>query len=71
MFCRMVDAKPLSEPMLEYCKFESEEKTSNLRRKTCIFVQEIAFEYVVSKKAAILSRPHCVDMDLELWRYMG
>ena len=46
MACRPDGAKPLSEPMLEYW----------------IIISENAFENVVWKMAAILSRPQCVKI---------
>ena len=63
MACRLIGAKPLSEPMLEYyyldpskqisVKFQSEFKYLN---------QENGFENVVLKMSAILSRPHYVKI---------
>ena len=59
MYCRLVGDKPLFKPMLEYClgkKFQW-----NRNPNLYIFIQENAFENVVWKMAAILSRPHCVN----------
>ena len=58
MACRLAGAKPLSEPMLEYCY-------SNLRNTlqwNCKRIQENAFENVVCEMASILSRPQCVKL---------
>ena len=33
----------------------------NLKRSSCVFIQENAFENVVCEMASILSRPQCVD----------
>ena len=54
MACRLSGAEPLSEPMLEQISMKFVSKTS-------IFIQENAFENVVRKMAAILSRPRCVN----------
>ena len=63
MACRLVGAKPLSEPMLEYCKYSNltNKLQSNLKRNSYIFIQENSFENVVWKMAAILSQPQCVN----------
>ena len=60
MACRLDDAKPLSEPMLEYCELDPKEQTWNLNRKSNIFLQENAFESVVCETVAILCRPQSV-----------
>ena len=60
MACRLDGAKPLPEPMLEYCKLDPEELQLNVNRNSYIFIQENPFENVVRKMAAILSRPQCV-----------
>ena len=51
----MAHAKPLSEPMLEYCEFE--QISWNVNRNSCIFIQENPRENVVCEMAVILSRP--------------
>ena len=57
MACRLVGAKPLSGPMLEYCWFDLRKKLQwNLKRNSCIFTQENASENIVGKMAAFLSR---------------
>ena len=64
MACRMDGAKPLSEPMLEYCQLDPSKKFQwNLDRNSYTFIQENAFEDVVWKMAAILPRPQCVNDD--------
>ena len=60
MACCLVDATPLSESSLEYCKFDHQEQNWNVNRNSYIFIQENALENVVCKVAAILSRPQCV-----------
>ena len=58
MACRLTGAKPLSETMMEYCYLtHGKEFQWNLNRNVYIFIQENAFENVVWKMAAILSRP--------------
>ena len=53
MACRLVGAKPLSEPMLEYCWLTIRNKLQwNLYRNSHIFIQEIAFENVVCEMAS-------------------
>ena len=62
MACRLASAKPLSEPMLEYCWLDPREQTSvKINQNLYISIQENAFENVVRKIAAILSRPQCVN----------
>ena len=69
MACRLVGAKPLSEPMLEYCYLDPWEQTSvKSYRNLNIFIQENACENVVWKMAAILSRPQCVKPPL-IWHH--
>ena len=58
MACRLVGAKPLSEPMMEYWTLRNKLQW-NLKQNSHIFSQENAFENIVCKMAAILSRPQC------------
>ena len=78
MACRLVGAKPLSEPLLEYCELDHWEQKSvkwtignknqwNLNRNSNIFIQENAFENIVWKMTAILSRPKCVKKIFVKW----
>ena len=62
MACHLVGAKPLSEPMRDYRQLDPwEQKFSEIFiQNSYIFIQEKAFEQVVCKMAAILSRPQCV-----------
>ena len=53
MGCRMFGAKPLSEPMLDYCQVV--EQISVKLESNTIFSQENASENVVCKMSAILS----------------
>ena len=66
MACRLVTAKPLSEPMLEYFQFDPSEQTlmksEMFYRNSDIFIHENAFENVVCEMAAILSRSRCVKI---------
>ena len=72
MACRLVGAKPWSEPMLIYCKLDPWEQIQwNLNRNSYIFIQENAFENVVWKMAAILSRSQFVNHVIELEIYMN
>ena len=59
MVCRLVGAKPLPEPIVNWTL--SKKLQSNLKWNSHIFIQENAFESVVSKMAAILSHPQWVD----------
>ena len=53
MACHLVGAKPLSEPMLEYCLFDSQEQASvKINWNWCIFIQENAFEIVICEMSA-------------------
>ena len=64
MACRLVGAKPLSEPMLEYCYFSnwnlSNKLQWNFNQNSNIFIQESALKNVVCEMASNLSRPQCV-----------
>ena len=65
MACRLTDAKPLSEPMLDYCQLDPCEHTSmKIYQNTAIFIEENARENVVCEMASILSRPQCVNRHL-------
>ena len=59
MACRVVGAKPLSEPMLELGPWDNNSVKSYL--KSYIFFQDNASENVVWEVAAILPRPQCVN----------
>ena len=62
MACRLVGAKPLSEPMMDIVYWTLRNKLQwNLNRNSNIFIQENAFKNVVWKMAAILFRFHCVN----------
>ena len=57
MACRLIGAKPLSEPMQPYYQLDPKEQTSvKFESKYKLFIQENAFEGVVREMAAILSR---------------
>ena len=61
MACRLVGAKPLPEPMLQFVNKTIRNKLQwNFSRNSNIFIHENAFESVVCEKAAILSGPQCV-----------
>ena len=64
MVCRLAGAKPLSKPMLEYCYLEQTRSKMpwNINCNLYILIQENAFENVVWKMAAILSRPQYVNL---------
>ena len=59
-----LSTKPLSGPMLTYCNLRRlRPKFSEIwiKQNTTIFLQEIDFENVICKMAAILSQPKCVN----------
>ena len=62
MACRLIGAKPLSEPVVEYLLIGTlgTNVSEILIEKFTCFHSRNAFENVVSKMAAILSRPQCV-----------
>ena len=60
MACRLIGAKPLSEPTLDYCLLDSLEHISVKIELKSPYFQENVFENVGWKVAAILSRPQCV-----------
>ena len=62
MACRLVGAKPLSEPMLVDWKLRNKFQW-NFKHNSYIFIQENAFENVVCEMAAIFSRPQCVSIN--------
>ena len=60
MACRLLGAKPLSEPMLEYCQLDPCNKLHrNLNRNSNIFIEEDALEIVVWKR-----RPFCLGLNV-------
>ena len=64
MACRLVGAKPLSNQCLNIVNWTHGNKLQrNFNRNSNIFFQENAFENVVWKITAILSRSQC-DMSL-------
>ena len=61
MACRLIGAKPLSEPMLEYCYWTGRNKLQwKFNWNSYFIIQENVFEKVVWKIAAILSQPQCI-----------
>ena len=65
MACRLDCAKPLSETMMDFFHLTLGDKFQwNLNRNSFIFIQENAFENVVWKMTAILSRPKCVKISI-------
>ena len=60
MACRLVGAKPLSEPMLGFYWTLRNKLLWNFYRYSSIFIQGNAFENVVCEMVSILSRPQCV-----------
>ena len=62
MACPLVGAKPLSEPMLEFCHLDHWEPTSvYFDLNSNIFIHENGFESVVCEMGAMLSRPQCLN----------
>ena len=59
MACCLLGAKPLFEPMLEYCHLE--QTLVKFLSKLKNFIQENALESVVCEMAAILSRGRWVN----------
>ena len=69
MACAWPALKPLSKPMLGYCWTVSHKLQWNFNRKSFYFIREKAFENVIWKMAAILSRLLCVDFTLVvIWK---
>ena len=65
MACRLIGVKPLSEPMLIYCKLNPLEQTSlKFELNALTFLEEIAFENVICKMSAILFWPQCVNTSI-------
>ena len=61
MACFLAGAKPLSEPCWNTVNWTPGNKLQwNLNWNLYVFIQENAFEIVVRKFVAILSRPQCV-----------
>ena len=62
MACRLIGARPLSEPMFDYCQLDPWEHISmKINQNTAIFIEENTRETVVCEMASILSRPQCVN----------
>ena len=62
MACRLASAKPLSEPMLEYCQLHLCEQTSVKSWSKFMHFHSIKYIWQCHLElAAILSRPHCVN----------
>ena len=60
MACRLFGAKPLSEPMLNYCQLETCKHISmTFWSNTTVCIEENAFESVICKMASILTLPQC------------
>ena len=54
MGCRLIDAKPLSKPVLGYCQLDPSEWTSvKMKWTDKLFIYENAFENVVCEITAI------------------
>ena len=63
MACRLVGAKSLSEPMLDYCQLDPCEHISvKIKKNATIFIEENVRENVVCEMASILSGPQCVNV---------
>ena len=69
MTCRLIGAKPLSEPMLEYHELDTNELQWNFNRNSYIFIQENLLEKVVCEMVAIWSRPQYVKQLQRVWRF--
>ena len=72
MACHLFGTKPLPEPILTYCQLDPEEQTSvKIESKYKISTEENAFENVVCKMEAILSRADDLIERLffRVWRF--
>ena len=68
MACRLLDAKPLHEPMLTYCQLNPQEPLQwNSNQNTKIFIYENASENIACEMAAILSRIRWVNWSLSIF----
>ena len=70
MACRLDGAKPLSQPMLEYCQSDPQEQTSMKFQSEFKHFQENVLQNVVCEMASILSRPQSVKR-LNLFGTLG
>ena len=62
MACHLYGAKPLSKPVLGYCKLTLRNKLQwNFNQNTKLFIQENASENIVCEMAAIFSRGRWVN----------
>ena len=68
MACRLVSAKPLSEPMLEYCKLDPKEQSEIL-----IEFQTLSFKKSCLKVSSAKWRPFCLGLNVLTAKcyYMG
>ena len=74
MACPLAGAKPLSEPMMEYCQsYPLEQNLVKYNQHSYIFIHENVFEYVVCEMSAILSQPQYVNfiLDWVIWQPYG
>ena len=67
MACRPVGAKPLSEPMLEYCRFHLWERTSVKSESKFIYFHSRKCISICGLQNVILSRPQCVNIESDWW----
>ena len=66
---RWFGAMQLSEQMMDHCKLDPGEQTSNkhVYRNSIVFLYENAFENVIWKTEAILSQPQCINLGC-IWK---
>ena len=57
--CHWFGTKPLSDPMMVYCRTHGNKIQWNFNQDTIIFINENAFKNVVCKMAVILSQSQC------------
>ena len=69
MACLLAGDNPLSKPMMVHCQLDTKQPISmKFCLKFPVFIQENAYENVVSKIAAILSWSQCVNY-YNLWSH--
>ena len=65
MVCDLLNTEPLSKPMMTCCQLDSLEHTS-VKFETVIYFQKLSIENVIWKMMAILYRPQCINVVINM-----
>ena len=64
MACRLIGAKPLSEPMLDYCQLDPCEHIS---MKSWLKIQQFSLKKIHVKMSTAKWRPSCLGLNVLIW----